>query len=44
MFTTADNYVVHIHQPIEQPMHSLVLASALGIDTALKPDARGLNA
>jgi uncharacterized protein YxjI len=44
MFTTADNYVVQIHQPIEQPMHSLVLASALGIDTALKQDARGLSA
>jgi uncharacterized protein YxjI len=43
MFTTADNYVVQIHQPIQQPMHSLVLASALGIDTALKQDARGLN-
>jgi uncharacterized protein YxjI len=43
MFTTADNYVVQIHGPIQQPMHSLVLASALGIDTALKQDARGLN-
>ncbi len=44
MFTTADNYVVQIHEPLQQPMHSLVLASALGIDTALKQDARGLSA
>ena len=44
MFTTADNYVVQIHEPLQQPMHSLVIASALGIDTALKQDARGFNA
>jgi uncharacterized protein YxjI len=44
MFTTADNYVVQIHEPLPQPLHGLVIASALGIDTALKQDARGLNA
>ncbi len=44
MFTQADNYVVQIHEPLPQPLHSLVVASALGIDTALKQDARGLNA
>lgn len=44
MFTTADNYVVQINGPLPQPLHSLVVASALGIDTALKQDARGLNA
>jgi uncharacterized protein YxjI len=44
MFTTADNYVVQIHEPLPQPMHSLVIASALGVDTALKQDARGLSA
>jgi uncharacterized protein YxjI len=44
MFTQADNYVVEIHEPLSQPLHSLVVASALGIDTALKQDARGLNA
>ncbi|MEJ7690305.1 MAG: phospholipid scramblase-related protein [Nocardioidaceae bacterium] len=44
MFTQADNYVVQIHQQLPQPLHSLVLASAFGIDTALKQDARGLNA
>ncbi len=44
MFTTADNYVVQIHQELPQPLRSLVVASALTIDTALKQDARGLNA
>ena len=44
MFTQADNYVVQIHAPVPQPLYSLVLASAFGIDTALKQDARGLNA
>jgi len=37
-FTTADNYVVHIHRPLEDPLRSLVVAAALGIDTALKQD------
>jgi uncharacterized protein YxjI len=40
MFTTADNYVVQIHQQLPQPLLSLVVASALGVDTALKQDAR----
>ncbi len=44
MFTQADNYVVQIHEQLPQPLHSIVLASAFGIDTALKQDARGLNA
>lgn len=39
-FTTADNYVVLIHRPLEDPLRSLVVASALGVDTALKQDAR----
>jgi uncharacterized protein YxjI len=43
MFTTADNYVVQLHEQLPQPLHSLVVASALGIDTALKQDSRGLN-
>jgi uncharacterized protein YxjI len=42
-FTTADNYVVQIHQPLEDPLRSLVVASALCLDTALKQDDRGLN-
>lgn len=36
MFTSADNYVVHIHRPLEEPLRSLVVASAVGIDTALR--------
>jgi uncharacterized protein YxjI len=43
LFTTADNYVVHIHRPLEDPLRSLVVAAALGVDTALKQDARGLG-
>jgi uncharacterized protein YxjI len=37
-FTTADNYVVQIHRPLEDPLRSLVVAAALGVDTALKQD------
>lgn len=40
MFTTADNYVVKIHESLPQPLLSLVVASALGVDTALKQDSR----
>ncbi|MEZ5322106.1 MAG: phospholipid scramblase-related protein [Microthrixaceae bacterium] len=36
MFTSADNYVVKIHEQLPQPLHSLVVASAVAIDTALK--------
>ncbi|SHF52846.1 Uncharacterized protein YxjI [Jatrophihabitans endophyticus] len=43
MFTTADNYVVQIHRPLEEPLRSLVVAAALSIDTALKQDARGFG-
>ena len=43
LFTTADNYVVQLHRPLEQPLASLVVASSLCVDTALKQDARGLN-
>ena len=43
VFTTADNYVVQLHRPLDEPLRSLVVASALGIDTALKQDARGLG-
>jgi uncharacterized protein YxjI len=43
MFTTADNYVVQIHTRLEEPLRSLVVASALGVDTALKQDDRGLG-
>ncbi|HMS11458.1 MAG TPA: phospholipid scramblase-related protein, partial [Microthrixaceae bacterium] len=44
MFTTADNYVLRVHRPdLPQPLLSLVVASALSIDTALKQDSRGLG-
>jgi uncharacterized protein YxjI len=43
MFTTADNYVVQIPRPLDEPLRSLVVASALSVDTALKQDNRGLN-
>ena len=35
-FTTADNYVVQIHRPLADPLRSLVIASALAVDTVLK--------
>jgi uncharacterized protein YxjI len=43
MFTTADNYVVQVHRPLEEPLRSLVVASSLAVDTALKQDSRGLG-
>jgi uncharacterized protein YxjI len=43
MFTTADNYVLQIHHQLEEPLRSLVIASALSVDTALKQDSRGFN-
>lgn len=39
-FTTADNYVVQIHHELPEPLHTLVVASALTVDTALKQDAK----
>ncbi|HUR78821.1 MAG TPA: phospholipid scramblase-related protein [Acidimicrobiales bacterium] len=43
VFTTADNYVVNVPSPLEEPLRSLVVAAALSIDTALKQDSRGLG-
>ena len=43
LLTTADNYVVQVHQRLDEPLASLVLASALTVDTALKQDDRGFN-
>ncbi|GAB2488208.1 phospholipid scramblase-related protein [Jatrophihabitans fulvus] len=43
MFTTADNYVVQIHRPLEDPLRSLVVAAGVAVDTALKQDARGFG-
>ncbi|WP_225840041.1 phospholipid scramblase-related protein [Streptomyces sp. NK08204] len=43
LFTTADNYVLQIHYQLPEPLLSLVVATALTVDTALKQDARGLG-
>jgi uncharacterized protein YxjI len=43
IFTTADNYVLQIHRPLTEPLRSLVIASALCVDTALKQDSGGLS-
>ncbi|MEU2211808.1 phospholipid scramblase-related protein [Streptomyces hygroscopicus] len=43
MFTTADNYVLQIHRQLSDPLLSLVVATALTVDTALKQDARGFG-
>ncbi|HWL45081.1 MAG TPA: phospholipid scramblase-related protein [Ilumatobacter sp.] len=43
LFTTADNYVLQVHQRPSEPLNSLVVASALSIDTALKQDSRGFG-
>jgi uncharacterized protein YxjI len=43
VFTTADNYVVEINRQLSEPLLSLVVGSALCIDTALKQDSRGLG-
>ena len=34
--TKADNYVVQMHRPLEEPLRSLVIAAALAIDVELK--------
>ena len=34
-FTTADNYVVQMHKPIEGPLLSMVVAAGVSVDTAL---------
>lgn len=43
LFTTADNYVLTLERPLDEPLRSFVIASALSIDTALKQDNRGFN-
>ncbi|HVU91953.1 MAG TPA: phospholipid scramblase-related protein [Jatrophihabitans sp.] len=43
MFTTADNYVVQVHRPLQGPLQALVVAAALSVDTALKQDSRGFG-
>jgi len=41
--TVADNYVLEVSGPMSPAMRQVVLASAAGIDLALKQDARGLG-
>jgi uncharacterized protein YxjI len=43
LFTTADRYVVLVHYRLPEPLASMVIASALTVDTALKQDERGFN-
>ncbi|MFF3846172.1 phospholipid scramblase-related protein [Streptomyces sp. NPDC002328] len=43
LFTTADNYVLQVHYQLPDPLLSLVVATALTVDTALKQDSRGLG-
>jgi uncharacterized protein YxjI len=43
VFTTADNYIVHIDPGLEGDLRLLVVAAAAAVDTALKQDARGLD-
>ncbi len=43
LFTTADKYVVQVHYKLPEPLASMVIASALTVDTALKQDARGFG-
>jgi uncharacterized protein YxjI len=43
LFTTADRYVVLVHYRLPDPLASMVVASALTVDTALKQDDRGFD-
>ena len=42
VFTTADNYVLEVQPGVSGDMRIMVLAAAVGVDTALKQDERGL--
>ena len=43
LFTTADNYLLDISPQATGTLRLLAFASAVGVDTALKQDNRGLN-
>ena len=43
LFTSADNYVLEIAPQVKGTLRLLAFASAVGVDTALKQDNRGLN-
>lgn len=40
IFTTADNYVLQIHRQLQEPLLSMVVASALTVDLAIHQDAK----
>jgi len=42
-FTTADHYLLEVNGNLSAALRPIVLASAAGVDLALKQDARGLN-
>lgn len=42
-FTTADNYVLEVQPNVGGELRLLILASAAGVDTALKQDPQGLG-
>jgi hypothetical protein len=43
-FTKGDNYMVQIHRPLQEPLRSLVIASALVVDTVVRQwRGRGIN-
>jgi uncharacterized protein YxjI len=43
LFTTADNYLLEIAPSVTGVLRLLAFAAAVGVDTALKQDSRGLN-
>jgi len=43
LFTTADDYLLEINPSLQGPLRVLAFASAVGVDTALKQDARGFG-
>ena len=43
LFTTADDYLLEVSAPTTAVLRQLILASAAGVDLALKQDARGLG-
>lgn len=43
LFTTADDYLLGISPSLSAPLRLLAFPSAVGVDTALKQDSRGLG-
>jgi uncharacterized protein YxjI len=43
LFTTADDYLLEISPSLGGPLRLMAFASAVGVDTALKQDSRGLG-